>query len=106
MPSVEFAPALTRHVPCPRQEVRAETLASALDAAFTRAFDRDTPPAAGTATRLPGQVVYGGLDLGPVTTFYLTVDLKAGTEATLQTWFYDADGHELSGAYFADVRRE
>ena len=35
-----------------------------------------SPPAAGTATRLPGQVVYGGLDLGPVTTFYLTVDLK------------------------------
>lgn len=34
MPVVEFAPALTRHVPCPRQEVRAATLAAALDEAF------------------------------------------------------------------------
>ena len=34
MPTVEFAPALTRHVPCARQEVPAGTLASVLDAAF------------------------------------------------------------------------
>ena len=34
MPIVEFAPALTRHVACPRQEVAAGTLASALDSAF------------------------------------------------------------------------
>lgn len=37
MPSVEFAPALTRHVPCPRQQVRGETLSAALDAAFAAA---------------------------------------------------------------------
>jgi molybdopterin synthase sulfur carrier subunit len=37
MPVVEFAPALTRHVPCPRQEVRAGTLALALDAALAAA---------------------------------------------------------------------
>jgi len=37
MPIVEFAPALTRHVACPRQEVQATTLALALDAAFTAA---------------------------------------------------------------------
>jgi sulfur-carrier protein len=37
MPTVEFAPALTRHVPCPRQEVLAGTLATVLDAAFTAA---------------------------------------------------------------------
>jgi molybdopterin synthase sulfur carrier subunit len=37
MPTVEFAPALTRHVPCPRQEVQAGTLACALEAAFIAA---------------------------------------------------------------------
>lgn len=37
MPTVEFAPALTRHVPCPRQEVPALSLAGALDAAFRAA---------------------------------------------------------------------
>lgn len=37
MPTVDFAPALTRHVPCPRQEVPAGTLASVLDAAFAAA---------------------------------------------------------------------
>jgi hypothetical protein len=37
MPTVEFAPALTRHVACPPQQVRAETLAAALDAAFAAA---------------------------------------------------------------------
>lgn len=37
MPSVEFAPALTRHVPCARQDVPAGTLASVLDAALAAA---------------------------------------------------------------------
>ena len=37
MPVVEFAPALTRHVPCPKQDVQAETLGAALDAAFRAA---------------------------------------------------------------------
>jgi len=37
MPSVEFAPALTRHVPCPKQEVAPATLGAALDAAFAAA---------------------------------------------------------------------
>ena len=37
MPSVEFAPALTRHVACPRQDVAAATLGAALDAAFQAA---------------------------------------------------------------------
>lgn len=37
MPTVEFAPALTRHVACPKQEVRADTLGAALDAAFRAA---------------------------------------------------------------------
>jgi hypothetical protein len=61
--------------------LNAGTTFAALDAAVTRVFESDKPPAAGTATRLPGQIVYGGLDLGPVTTFYLTVDLKAGNYA-------------------------
>lgn len=37
MPTVEFAPALTRHVPCPRQEVPAGPLAAVLDAALAAA---------------------------------------------------------------------
>jgi sulfur carrier protein ThiS len=37
MPTVEFAPALTRHVPCPRQEVGAQTLGAALDSALAAA---------------------------------------------------------------------
>lgn len=37
MATVEFAPALTRHVACPRQEVQAATLGSALEAAFRAA---------------------------------------------------------------------
>lgn len=37
MPTVEFAPALTRHVPCPPQQVAAPTLRAALDAAFIAA---------------------------------------------------------------------
>ena len=37
MPTVEFAPALTRHVPCAPQEVAAGTLRGALDAAFAAA---------------------------------------------------------------------
>jgi arylsulfatase len=34
-----------------------------------------------------------------------TLPLKAGTRTRLQTWFYDADGKELCGAYFAYVLR-
>ena len=34
MPTVEFAPALTRHVACPPQSVDAKTLRTALEAAF------------------------------------------------------------------------
>ena len=37
MPTVSFAPALTRHVPCAPQDVDAGTLRSALDAAFAAA---------------------------------------------------------------------
>ena len=37
MPTVTFAPALTRHVPCPPQQVDAATLRAALDAAFAAA---------------------------------------------------------------------
>ena len=37
MPTVEFAPALTRHVPCPAQAVEAATLRAALENAFLAA---------------------------------------------------------------------
>jgi len=35
-----------------------------------------------------------------------TVTLKAGVRMQMQSWFYDADGNELSGAYFAYVQRK
>jgi arylsulfatase A-like enzyme len=34
-----------------------------------------------------------------------TVALHAGARLPMQTWFYDAQGRELCGAYFVDVRR-
>jgi arylsulfatase len=34
-----------------------------------------------------------------------TVKLKAG-QMQLQTWFYDADGKELCGAFYTEVRRK
>jgi sulfur-carrier protein len=37
MPTVEFAPALTRHVPCAAQEVAAASLRAALEGAFLAA---------------------------------------------------------------------
>ena len=37
MPHIAFAPALTRHVACPEQQVEAGTLDAALDAAFRAA---------------------------------------------------------------------
>ena len=37
MPTVEFAPALTRHVACPPQRVEAGTLRAALEVAFLAA---------------------------------------------------------------------
>ena len=37
MPTVSFAPALTRHVACPPQEVAASSVRAALDAAFLAA---------------------------------------------------------------------
>ena len=35
-----------------------------------------------------------------------TRKLKAGTRTQMQSWFYDADGKELCGAYFAYVLRK
>jgi arylsulfatase len=35
-----------------------------------------------------------------------TLPLKAGTETPMQTYFYDADGNELCGAYFTYVLRK
>lgn len=37
VPTVEFAPALTRHVPCPPQRISAPTLRAALDGALAAA---------------------------------------------------------------------
>jgi arylsulfatase len=34
-----------------------------------------------------------------------SLPLRSGTRAELQSWFYDAQGNELCGAYFASVRR-
>jgi arylsulfatase len=35
-----------------------------------------------------------------------TVTLKAGAKLKMQSWFYDAQGNELCGAYYAYVRRQ
>jgi hypothetical protein len=35
-----------------------------------------------------------------------SVPLEARTKTELQTWFYDAQGQELCGAYFVDVERK
>ena len=58
--------------------LNAGTTFAQLDAAFTRLFEGEEPPAKGAAKQLPGQVVFGGFDLEGVTSFYLTVDLRAG----------------------------
>jgi hypothetical protein len=34
------------------------------------------------------------------------VTLKAGAKLEMQSWFYDANGNELCGAYYAYVRRK
>jgi arylsulfatase len=36
---------------------------------------------------------------------WFDVDLQAGPKTTMQTWFYDAAGNELCGAYFTYVER-
>jgi hypothetical protein len=58
--------------------LNAGTTFARLDAALSELFESEEPPAKGAVATIPGQIVFGGFDLGPVTTFYLTVDLKAG----------------------------
>ncbi|HWC11395.1 MAG TPA: hypothetical protein VG455_09255 [Acidimicrobiales bacterium] len=48
-----------------------------LDQAFVELFETETPEP-GSASKVPGQVIFGGRDLEGVTTTYLTVDLEAG----------------------------
>jgi arylsulfatase len=35
-----------------------------------------------------------------------TVKLRQGRKLPMQSWFYDADGKQLCGAYFAYIRRK
>lgn len=49
-----------------------------LDQAFTTLFESEEGPPPGAASRVPGQIVFGGFDLEGITTSYLTVDLKPG----------------------------
>jgi len=51
------------------------------DAAITKRFESEEPPAKGSAKGLPGQIVFSALDLGDVTTFFVTADLKSGNYA-------------------------
>lgn len=39
------------------------------------------------------------------TSITFALQLKAGTKTTMQSWLLDQNGRELSGAYFAEVRR-
>jgi len=49
-----------------------------LDAALTRLFESEEPPAKGAANTIPGQLIFNGFDLGDVSSFFLTVDLRPG----------------------------
>jgi hypothetical protein len=68
--SQQLEPAIAR--------LNAGTSFERLETALTNIFESDTPPAKGAASRVPGQIVFGGFDLGDVTTFYLTADFKVG----------------------------
>lgn len=68
--SQQLEPAIAR--------LNAGTSFERLETALDNIFESDTPPAKGAASRVPGQIVFGGFDLGDVTTFYLTVDFKVG----------------------------
>lgn len=48
------------------------------DAAFERLFETDEPPPKGAANMIPAQLVLGAFDLEGVSSFYVTLDLKAG----------------------------
>jgi hypothetical protein len=52
-----------------------------LDEELGRLFEGEAPPPRGAAKQTSGQIVFGGFDLGDVTSFYLTVDLKEGDYA-------------------------
>jgi hypothetical protein len=52
-----------------------------LDTALSTLFEGEEGPPPGSASRVPGQVVFSALDLGSSTTFYVTVDLRAGNYA-------------------------
>ncbi len=58
--------------------LNAGTTFARFESALEALFEGQTPPAKGAAGRVPGSVVFGGMDLLDVTEFYLTVDLKAG----------------------------
>ena len=53
------------------------TTASQLDTALANLFEGRQPPPTGAAADVPGQIVFGGMDLGSVTNFTVTVDLRA-----------------------------
>ena len=68
--SQQLEPAIAR--------LNAGTSFERLDTALTNLLESNTPPAEGAAGRVPGQVIFGGADLGDVSTFYLTADFKVG----------------------------
>jgi hypothetical protein len=49
--------------------------------AFQRLFESEQPPPRNAAGTVPAQILFGGFDLEGVTSFYLTVDLRAGNYA-------------------------
>ena len=58
-------------------KLNAGTTFARLNTALESLFEDETP-AKGAASRVPGQVVFGGFDLLNVTTFYLTTEFSAG----------------------------
>ena len=64
------------------------------DNALTRLFESDVPPPDNAPGQVPGQVIYAGLDLDEVTTFYITTDLRAGNHVIIAEDTDEEDGPE------------
>lgn len=59
----------------------AGTTFAEFDVAGDALFEGDDPPPKDSANQVPGEVIFGALDLGGVTSFYVTADFTAGNYA-------------------------
>jgi hypothetical protein len=68
--SEQLEPALARLNP--------DTTFQQLEQAFVDFFEGEEPPPEGAARNAPGQLLYGGFDLGAVSNFFLATELRPG----------------------------